>query len=250
MGKYRQQVLKAARELIIEKGLFEFSMRDLAKATGLSVGSLYREVRNKDDLLLLGAAENIRRHGMGLNQVKTLGLNSAEQIMFQIGFAPYCIDFVDMDSDNMGTNFLLSNCDLVGRATPETVEELQGYFKQYRQQVVDLVDGLIHEQAFSNDKALAMEVIADLSILCRGTRVLRVMRTNIMFRPNLVPTEKLCQLGELVLRQLDWNIDGPLLDPKKMDLAWKTAMDQSQMLSMSLKKRASARTSGKSSSEL
>lgn len=155
MGKYRQQVLKAARELIIEKGVFEFSMRDLAKASELSVGTLYREVRNKDDLLLLGAAENIRRHGLGLSQVKSLGLNGAEQLMFHIGFAPYCIDFVDFDmnKDDMGTNFLLGNCDLVSRASPEIVEELKTYFQQYRQQVVDLVEGLIHEQAFTNDKA-------------------------------------------------------------------------------------------------
>ncbi|SDI35460.1 DNA-binding transcriptional regulator, AcrR family [Ferrimonas sediminum] len=238
MGQHRQQVLEAARALVIEKGLFEFSMRDLAKAAGLSVGSLYREVRNKDDLLLLAAAENIRRHGLGLNQSKALGLNSAEQVMFQIGFAPYCIDFVsfDLNNDDMGTGFLLDNCGLVGQASAEIVAELKDHFQLYRLQVDGLIDSLIEQQALANDKARAMEVVADLSIVCRGTRVLRVMRTNIMFRPNLVATEKLCQLGELVLGQLDWHIDGPLLNPKKLELAWKTAMDQNFNMPIATKK--------------
>ncbi len=234
MGKYRQQVLKAARALIIEKGLFEFSMRDLAKATELSVGTLYREISNKDDLLLLMATDNIRLHGLGLNQAKPLGLNGAEQLMFLIGFAPYSTDFIDYD---MGTDFLTSNCDLVRRATPKVVEELKAYFQQHRQQVDALLDGLIDERAFTDSKARAMEVTVDLTILCRGTRVPRLMRTDFVFRPNFVSTEKLCQLGELVLGQLDWNIDGPQISPKKMDLAWKTAMDQSQMVSVPLNKR-------------
>lgn len=234
MGKYRQQVLKAARELIIEKGIFEFSMRDLTRASGLSVGTLYREIRNKDDLLLLMSAENIRLHGFGLNQTKPLGLSAAEQIMYLIGYAPYSTDFINFDPES---DVLICDCDLVTRATTSAMEEFKVYLRQHRQQVEDLVDTLIDRHVFIDNKAHVMEVTADLMILCRGTRVMRLMQTNLMFRPNSITTEKLCQLGELVLGQLNWSIDGPQLNPKKLDLAWKTAMDQSQMVSMPLKKR-------------
>lgn len=231
MGQYRQQVLNAARELITGKGLFEFSMRDLAKATGLSVGALYREINNKNDLLLLIAIDNIRLHDLSFNQIKPLKLNHAEQLMYLIGFAPYCTDLIDYDTSS---DAFTCDSELTNRATPEVMQELRDYLQQHLQQLKGLVDYSFDKRAFTNSKDRAMEVTVDLMILCRGTRVKRLIQTNLIFRPNSVTTKKLCKLGELVLRQLDWNIEGQLLDPKKLDMAWKTAMDQSAMASSSI----------------
>ncbi|WP_417348508.1 TetR/AcrR family transcriptional regulator [Ferrimonas sp.] len=233
MGRYRQQVFEAARTLVAEKGLLEFSMRDLAKASQISVGTLYREISNKDDLVLLMAADNVRRHGVGLDSALEFGLNPAEQMMFLIGFAPYCIDFANLDASqdpNVGTDFLVGNCDLVAQATAEAIEEFQASFRHYRQQVDELVSRLSDGSAFSDSKERAKEVAMDLSILCRGTRVMRIMRTNLKFRANQIETEKLCQLAELILGQLHWRQMRPLLDPKKLELAWRTAMDQQGMV--------------------
>ncbi|TKB50960.1 TetR/AcrR family transcriptional regulator [Ferrimonas aestuarii] len=234
MGKHRQRIFEAARVLVAEKGVFALSMRDLAKTADISIGTLYREIRNKDDLVLLMAADNVRRHGEGLEQAAEFGLNPAEQMMFCIGFAPYCIDFANLNSDKalgVGADFLIGNCDLVSQATESAIDEFQASFNQYRKLVDDLVIRLSQRGAFSDSYSRAKEVAMDLSILCRGTRVMRIMRTNLKFRANQVDTQKLCQLAELILGQLEWQQSSPLLDAKKLELAWRTVMDHQRAVS-------------------
>jgi AcrR family transcriptional regulator len=47
----RQRIYSAACDVISQKGLAATSMRDIAKASGMSIGTMYRYIDNKDDLL-------------------------------------------------------------------------------------------------------------------------------------------------------------------------------------------------------
>ena len=47
----REQIYSAACDVISRRGLAATSMRDIAKAAGMSVGTMYRYIDNKDDLL-------------------------------------------------------------------------------------------------------------------------------------------------------------------------------------------------------
>ncbi|WNF37239.1 TetR/AcrR family transcriptional regulator [Bacillaceae bacterium IKA-2] len=48
----RKQIIKAAKQLIVTKGLAHFSIKDIAKEAQLSTGVLYHYFENKDDLLV------------------------------------------------------------------------------------------------------------------------------------------------------------------------------------------------------
>lgn len=47
----RQRILKAAREVFVEKGLDRASIDDVVAASGLSVGAIYNYFANKDELI-------------------------------------------------------------------------------------------------------------------------------------------------------------------------------------------------------
>lgn len=47
----REQIYRAACDVISHKGLAATSMRDIARASGMSIGTMYRYIDNKDDLL-------------------------------------------------------------------------------------------------------------------------------------------------------------------------------------------------------
>ena len=49
----RRQIVDAAVQLFIQRGYHKTTTRALAKATGLSIGSLYEYVSTKDDVLYL-----------------------------------------------------------------------------------------------------------------------------------------------------------------------------------------------------
>lgn len=51
------QICRAAEELFAEKGYHKTSIRDIAKKSGISIGSLYDYMRNKEDILYLLANE-------------------------------------------------------------------------------------------------------------------------------------------------------------------------------------------------
>lgn len=53
----REQICRAAEELFAEKGYHKTSIRDIAKKSGISIGSLYDYIRNKEDILYLLANE-------------------------------------------------------------------------------------------------------------------------------------------------------------------------------------------------
>lgn len=51
--KRRDQMVKAAVKLFIEKGFHSTTTREIAKASGFSIGTLYEYIRSKEDVLYL-----------------------------------------------------------------------------------------------------------------------------------------------------------------------------------------------------
>ena len=59
----REQILVAARDLVVCEGLIGFSMRKVAKACGLSATAIYRHFEDKDALLTRAVQEGFRIFG-------------------------------------------------------------------------------------------------------------------------------------------------------------------------------------------
>jgi AcrR family transcriptional regulator len=49
----RLQIATGASKLFIKKGYFKTNMRDISKATGITIGSLYDYIKTKDEILCL-----------------------------------------------------------------------------------------------------------------------------------------------------------------------------------------------------
>jgi len=52
MQKQRDLIAKAAFECLIEKGVYETSLRDICKQAGVSIGALYTHFETREDLIL------------------------------------------------------------------------------------------------------------------------------------------------------------------------------------------------------
>lgn len=46
----KETIVKCAKQLFLEKGYEDASMRDIAKASNMTVGNLYRYFKNKEDI--------------------------------------------------------------------------------------------------------------------------------------------------------------------------------------------------------
>jgi len=64
--KRRQQIIDAASKLFFEKGFDQTTMREISRASGLTMGSLYDYVRSKDDILVLVYKDVVQRFRAGL----------------------------------------------------------------------------------------------------------------------------------------------------------------------------------------
>lgn len=66
VSKRRKQIIAAASKLFFEKGFDQTTMREISRASGLTMGSLYDYVRSKDDILVLVYKDVIERFRLGL----------------------------------------------------------------------------------------------------------------------------------------------------------------------------------------
>ena len=66
VSKRRKQIITAASKLFFEKGFDQTTMREISRASGLTMGSLYDYVMSKDDILVLVYKDVIERFRLGL----------------------------------------------------------------------------------------------------------------------------------------------------------------------------------------
>jgi AcrR family transcriptional regulator len=66
VSKRRKQIIHAASKLFFEKGFDQTTMREISRASGLTMGSLYDYVRSKDDILVLVYKDVVERFRLSL----------------------------------------------------------------------------------------------------------------------------------------------------------------------------------------
>ncbi|OGP52068.1 MAG: hypothetical protein A2Y79_12245 [Deltaproteobacteria bacterium RBG_13_43_22] len=66
ISKRRKQIIDAASRLFFEKGFDQTTMREISRASGLTMGSLYDYVRSKDDILVLVYKDVVERFRLSI----------------------------------------------------------------------------------------------------------------------------------------------------------------------------------------
>lgn len=82
--KRRLQIAAGAAKLFIEKGYFKTNMRDISRATGIAIGSLYDYITKKEDILYLVFDVF---HSMSTRSIEESGVFEIEDPVEQLKFA-------------------------------------------------------------------------------------------------------------------------------------------------------------------
>jgi len=80
----KEQIHQAAAKLFQEKGYQAASMRDLAKAVGLQVSSLYSHLGKKEEVLQKMCFDNAHRFVQGMDAINAQAISNLEKIRLLI----------------------------------------------------------------------------------------------------------------------------------------------------------------------
>lgn len=129
----QQQILQATRLVFTQQGLADVRMEDIARASGLSKGTLYLYYKNKEDLIigLLDAfLEDLLAHLRTLLDYNDLTIQAR------------LMNHVDMMTHAMGEDTSILNIAYsfyaVAAYQPTVRQSLQVYFVEYRQILTEL----------------------------------------------------------------------------------------------------------------
>lgn len=67
VNKRRRQIIESSTKLFFEKGFDQTTMRDISRASGLTMGSLYDYIETKEDILFLVYTDLLDRVYEGIN---------------------------------------------------------------------------------------------------------------------------------------------------------------------------------------
>lgn len=79
--EHEQRIVEAAIAVISESSLMGFKMSDIAKHAGISMGSVYKHVQTKEDVLLALATAHFLRLNQNFNAIDQLDLTTPERYM-------------------------------------------------------------------------------------------------------------------------------------------------------------------------
>jgi AcrR family transcriptional regulator len=88
----RLQIVQASVDLFVEKGFHKTTTREIAKASGLGIGTLYEYVQSKEDVLYLVCAYIHSEVEKRLSEVLTSSLNGRDLLVMSIKRFFACVD--------------------------------------------------------------------------------------------------------------------------------------------------------------
>jgi TetR/AcrR family transcriptional regulator, cholesterol catabolism regulator len=131
--KRRKEIFQASVHLFISKGFNETSMREIAEAAGIGKSTLYDYFRNKDDILLSFAEDELRNLTSDLADIAHQKIGGEEKLRQML--------FAYMEYLAKNEDFYLKLSTQVQRLPPKSMERIQ--LKRHIMQ--DLLCGTIED---------------------------------------------------------------------------------------------------------
>jgi AcrR family transcriptional regulator len=131
LERRRETLVRSATEVFTERRFDKASVNEIAERCGWSIGSLYRYVSSKEDILVLVCEEIFRR----LAIEDTPGATPRER--FEIAYRAYC------DRIHRSRRQVL----LMYREYTQLPEDAQRYFRQREREVYAVLAGIVREGA-------------------------------------------------------------------------------------------------------
>ncbi|KAF7764985.1 hypothetical protein PCIT_b1103 [Pseudoalteromonas citrea] len=97
--KQLEMILDAAEECIQASSVMDFTMAKVARTAGLSMGSVYKHVQSKEDIILALAHSTFVHICNTFNQVLALPITTPEKILAIALISPKKLQFFEFDND-------------------------------------------------------------------------------------------------------------------------------------------------------
>ena len=163
----REQVISATRRCIVEKGVLQLSIKDVAAEAGVSTGVIYHYFQNKQDILLQVLKETFRKSNDQVMQTMA-PLNTAREKLFahleNITFVPV---------DNPDFFLLLINYFAQAQNNPECADIIKKFYRNLRSFISGYLEQGVAESEL--DPELTGQMPAILLALGLGLGMMRTL---------------------------------------------------------------------------
>jgi AcrR family transcriptional regulator len=153
----RERILETVRQCIVEKGVIELTIRDLAQACRVSVPTLYRGFGSKEQLLVEAIRSFFNTQVLG-EQLENSGLEGAERVLATVDLCGKTI--ADMPEYNQQLFTLFMSSDFGAKLGWDITESITYYLRQGLNEIAD--SGELHEWV---DKDVLAERLAAQCII-------------------------------------------------------------------------------------
>lgn len=164
-----EMVLEAAIQCIEDSSLLSFTMSAVAKTAGLSMGSVYKQVQCKEDLLIALAVEMFQHEREVFSKVMSLPLTTPETLI-----AFNLLDFhkISYYSFSEELETLVSSDSIIKRASPlwlqRMIDSSEAVGSLFYNLISQAVDSREVDQEGRDRDQLIMEIEVGGWALCRG----------------------------------------------------------------------------------
>ncbi|REL35837.1 TetR/AcrR family transcriptional regulator [Thalassotalea euphylliae] len=155
-------ILNAAANCIAETSVLDFTMSAISKAAGLSMGSIYKHVQCKEDIIFALATRVFEHWSNLFEQVFELPLTTPEKIVAIGLFDPVKVQVYPFDTDLDG---FAANEVVISRASPLWTERML----RKHERCEAIFNKCMHKAAFSGELKLngnTDQMIEEINLSC------------------------------------------------------------------------------------
>lgn len=219
----RLQVSKIALELIRETGYQSLTMSTLGKKAGVSTGTLYREFKTKEDLLLYIFIINCQSLVDISKKFNKMNLNAKEKIICKNCFQ-YFVRLYKKDKASI--DMIMANAGIFHEANTN----FHNIMKKIKSNVDSSRITMFNElrdskiiQATDEQIEFTAKMITTIS---RGTVY---VVNNVFYQKSSLPIDDVLRMYEACLNQIHWNEENCSVDYRSMKTCLKTVLDRSSL---------------------
>lgn len=196
------KIISAAVKLIHEKGVFDFSFKELCALSGVSNGSLYREFQSKDEILCAIFTSKLKKHIVKLDYLQQADLTGKEKI---IAHTYYTYFAIKNEENFVADRFLITNFALYKNARPEFLDEMKKHIEILTNKLLYQYTSLKELGVINASLTKIKRQMVYMQIVTRGLNVIAANRYTVKRKMKL---DMIIPLLTPILEELDW-IPGP-----------------------------------------
>lgn len=192
------KIISAAEKLIHDKGMFDFSFKELCALSGVSNGSLYREFQSKDEILCTIFTNKLKKHIVKLDYLQQADLTGKEKI---ISHTYYTYFSIKNEESYVADRFLLTNYALYKNARPEFLDEMKTSIEILSNKLLYQYTSLKELGVINASLSKIKRQMIYMQIVTRGLNVIAANRYTVKRKMKL---DAIIPLLTPILEELDW----------------------------------------------